>query len=261
MTSARLTSKIEMNRAREIAEPNIILRALVGSRVHGLAVEGTDDIDQMGICVEPWQHHFGLRNRFEQWVYRTQPEGVRSGPGDLDLTIYGLSKWARLAIGGNPTILIMLFVPEEHLSVLTQSGSALRAIRHWFIGNNIYGPYLGYMEQQRRRLMNNVKRPSRPELIERYGYDTKYAGHLLRLGYQGIELAETGTMTLPMAEPARSRIMAVRNGEVSEADVLEEARELEEKLKRLRTISGSAPVEVERIEDFVIDCYMKRHRP
>ena len=35
-------------------------------------------------------------------------------------------------------------------------------------------------------------RVNRPELIAAHGYDTKYAGHVLRLGYQGIEFLETG---------------------------------------------------------------------
>ncbi len=50
----------------EIAERNAILLVTVGSGVHGVALEGTDDHDEMGIC-------------------RTQPEGARSGPGDTAL--------------------------------------------------------------------------------------------------------------------------------------------------------------------------------
>ena len=64
---------------REIAERFIILRCLVGSGVHGTAVEGQDDRDEMGICIEPPEYVVGLR-RFEQYIYRTQPEGERSGP-------------------------------------------------------------------------------------------------------------------------------------------------------------------------------------
>ncbi len=75
--------------AREIAERGCILRSLVGSTVHGLANPGTDDRDEMGVCVEPREYVIGLRSG-EHWVFRTQPEGVPSGPGDLDLTIYGL---------------------------------------------------------------------------------------------------------------------------------------------------------------------------
>ena len=46
-------------------------------------------------------------------VVLPQPEGARSGAGDLDLVIYSLRKWARLAAQGNPTVLLLLFVPDD----------------------------------------------------------------------------------------------------------------------------------------------------
>ncbi|HET6563038.1 MAG TPA: hypothetical protein VFG72_14270 [Marmoricola sp.] len=36
-----------------VALPNEILRSVVGSGVHGIAIEGTDDHDEMGIYIEP----------------------------------------------------------------------------------------------------------------------------------------------------------------------------------------------------------------
>ena len=58
---------------RAIAEPNTILRGLVGSTVHGLVLGGTDDRDEMGVCVEPRRYVVGFGN-FEQWVYRSAAE-------------------------------------------------------------------------------------------------------------------------------------------------------------------------------------------
>lgn len=249
-----------MSTARELAEPNEILRCVVGSTVHGLQVEGQDDRDEMGICVEPIEHFFGMRKKFEQWVYRTKPEGVRSGPGDLDLTIYSLAKWARLAVRGNPTILTLLFVPAKHMIRYNTVGLELVEMRECFIGSNIFGPYLGYMRQQRRRLQNKTRMPNRPELVEAYGYDTKYAGHLLRLGYQGIELAETGQLTLPMQDGVREQILAVRQGEISEREVLAIAETLERRLVRLRDKAAGKPdqLDIERIERFVVQAYLER---
>lgn len=259
LVSQRLDPPADMALARELAEPNTILRGLVGSTVHGLSVSDQDDRDEMGICVEPWQHRFGLRPRFEQWVFRTQPEGARSGPGDLDLVIYALSKWARLALAGNPTILLVLFTPEKHVVTQTELGRELRTHPDWFLGDGLYERYLGYMRQQRHRLVNKVKMPSRPELVARYGYDTKYAGHILRLGYQGIELASTGRLSLPMREPERSRIVDVRTGKVSEADVLAEAEQLEQRLVTMRSTQPLGRPNVEAVERFVIDAYLQRH--
>jgi predicted nucleotidyltransferase len=66
---------------------------------------------------------------FEHFVNRTQPEGVRSGPGDLDLVAYSLRKYVRLALKGHPTILLLLFVPDEHVLVRTELGEELQALR------------------------------------------------------------------------------------------------------------------------------------
>lgn len=95
---------------RAIAEPNTVLRGLVGSSVHGLVLDGTDDRDEMGVCVEPRRYVLGF-GKFEQWVYRSAAEregdaGARSCAGDLDLNMYSLRKWARLALQGNPTVLL-----------------------------------------------------------------------------------------------------------------------------------------------------------
>src|SRR6266700_5233445 len=87
-----------------------ILRCEVGSTVHGLGVAGTDDRDEIGVCIEPPDRVIGLRN-FEQIVLRSQKQGVRSEAGDLDLTVYGLRKFAALALRGNPSILLLFSVP------------------------------------------------------------------------------------------------------------------------------------------------------
>lgn len=72
-----------------IAENGMILRVLVGSGVHGTAIEGQDDRDEMGVCVESHNSVVGLE-KFEHYEFRTQPEGVCPGPGDLDLIVYSL---------------------------------------------------------------------------------------------------------------------------------------------------------------------------
>lgn len=46
--------------ARRIAEAGMILRTQVGSGVHGTAVTGQDDRDEMGICLEPPEFVTGL---------------------------------------------------------------------------------------------------------------------------------------------------------------------------------------------------------
>lgn len=241
--------------AQEIAEQNTILRAVVGSSAHGLAVEGTDDRDEMGVCIEPREYVVGL-SKFEQWVYRTQPEGARSGPGDLDLTIYSLRKYVRLAEQGNPSIITMLHSPG--FLVCDDWGRDLVENRQLFCSRQAGARYLGYMRSQKERLLGErgQMRVKRPELVEAYGYDTKYAGHILRLGHQGIEYLSTGKITLPMPPILRDNIFAVRRGETSLGQVIDTIEFLEVVLLRLRNMADipERPDRV-RVNEFLVESY------
>jgi predicted nucleotidyltransferase len=216
---------------REIAERNLILLATVGSSAHGLALPGTDDRDEMGVCIEPPEYVIGLRH-FEQDVFRTKPQGVRSEHGDTDRTIYSARKFCRLALSGNPSIITLLFADPDKTTPL---GEELRALHPHFAARKAGKAFLGYMTQQRQRLLGergqmNVKRP---ELVEAHGYDTKYAMHMLRLGFQGVEFLETGQLSLPMLPIARDFVYAVRKGEVELNEVLTRAGELERRVEDL----------------------------
>jgi len=92
-----------------------------------------------------------------------------------------------------------------------------------------------------------------------YGFDTKYAMHMLRLGFQGVELLTTGRLSLPMREPARSFLLDVRRGKVSEQECLTRAGELEQELTDLETVSPlPAEPDESRVEAWVLDAYRRR---
>lgn len=222
---------------RALAETGTILRGLVGSGVHGVSVAQQDDRDEMGICLEPPEYVSGLRN-FEQYIYRTQPEGHRSGPGDLDLTIYSARKWLRLAMQGNPTVILLLFVPDNDIVQINAAGRDLRARTDMILSRQAGYRFIGYLRGQRERMLGLRSSPvNRPELIAAYGFDTKFAGHMIRLGIQGAELLETGHITLPIPEPWRTWIKDLRVGKHTQEEALSIAEEYEEKIKNLVTTS------------------------
>lgn len=214
-----------------IAERGTVLRCQVGSEVHGIAVPGPGDRDEIGMCIEPPEYVIGLRS-FEQYLYRTQPEGSRSGPGDLDVTVYSLRKWTRLALAGNPTVLIPLFVPDTAIVRITDVGRELRAHADRFVSRTAGRRFLGYLRDQRDRLLGRRggRHTNRPELVDRYGFDVKFAAHLVRLGIQGVELLETGRLTLPMREPWRTWLRDLRQGRHSRDEVLDVAADYEQRL-------------------------------
>ncbi len=253
----------------EIVERGTILRATVGSTVHGLHHGGQDDRDEMAVYVEPPEYLIGLARArgirggmygFEHYVERTQPEGARSGPGDLDLVAYSLRKYVRLALKGHPTILLLLFVPDELVQVKTNLGEELCGLRPAILSKRAGRGYLGYLRGQKERLLGarGQKRVNRPELVEAHGFDTKYAMHAARFGVQGLELLETRRLTLPMPEPDRSRVMAIRTGERTFEEAIAEIEALELRLANALEHTG-LPAEPDRpaLDSFLVAAYRR----
>lgn len=96
---------------RAVALGNEILRGVVGSVCHGTSLGEAADRDEMGIFIEPLEYVCGLTS-IDHYIYRDAAEGERSGPGDLDLTLYSLRKYCRLTAGGNPSTAILLWLPS-----------------------------------------------------------------------------------------------------------------------------------------------------
>jgi uncharacterized protein len=249
--------------AREIAEAGMILRVQVGSGVHGTSISGQDDRDEMGVCLEPPQFVTGLARVpngirgegpsvvFEQYERHTawdRPGGTanRSGAGDLDVIIYSARKWARLALAGNPTVLLVLFVPDSEIVFRNEAGSELTGNAHRFVSRLAAGRFLGYLNAQKVAITDTARaHTSRPELMAAHGYDTKHAMHALRLGLQGVELLTTGRITLPVPQPQREYLRSIRRGEVPLAEVIDAVSGAEARLADLQEHS-SVPDEPDR---------------
>ncbi len=244
--------------ARAIAERGTVLRAQVGSGVHGTSVAGQDDRDEMGICLEPPEFVTGVARvpaglssdatvPFEQYHRHTawdRPGGTanRSGAGDLDVVVYSARKWARLALDGNPTVLLLLFVPDEEVVVRDAAGAELVAHADRFVSRVAADRFLGYLRAQRAAMTGEVgAHPNRAELVAAHGFDVKFAMHALRLGLQGVELLTTGRITLPVPEPDRSYLRRVRLGEVPLAEVVAAVEDAEARLLALRDGSAVPP--------------------
>jgi hypothetical protein len=211
----------------------------------------------MGVCIEPPEYIAGLRE-FDHWVFRTKPEGAPSGPGDLDLTVYGLRKYCRLALKGSPTVLLLLFVTGEHVLERTEIGEELQALAPAFVSRRTGRAFLGYIDAQRRGLVGDRHATRTREMSSEHGYDTKYAMHALRIAHQGRELLTTGRITLPVAEPERSRLMEVRRGEVPLAGVLDRLHRQSAALER-EILAFEIPDEPDRdrVNRFLVNAYRR----
>lgn len=222
--------------SREVAFSNEILRSVVGSTLYGTNTSGSD-VDEMGIFVEPPEYVIGFK-KMEHYSWREQSEGAKSVPGDSEGILYSLRKFMSLCVQGNPSILLLLYAPDEFLLTDSELGRSVREARSHIVSKWAYPRFRGYMLSQKQRLMGEKRghMPSRPELVEEFGYDTKYAMHVMRLGLQGVELMETGQITLPMKD--REFLVAVRNGLLSFEGALREIENIESRLEN--SLEGSS---------------------
>src|SRR5271154_602886 len=136
------------------AKQNLILLTEAGSRLHGISVGG-DDQDLQGVCIEPPAVMLGTQ-KFELYEYRTQPQGKRSGEGDIDLSCFGLAKWVRLIIAGNPSHLLPLFAPDGKTYLIAWPGQELRDNASLFLAKSHAQRFLGYLNQQRELMLGNL---------------------------------------------------------------------------------------------------------
>jgi predicted nucleotidyltransferase len=208
----------------------------------------------MGICLEPPEFVTGLARvprgidgqgdvEFEQFQRHTvwdEPGGLanRSGAGDLDVVIYSARKWCRLALAGNPTVLLALFVPDQEVVYRDAYGAEIVDNADRFVSKLAAERFLGYLQSQKAAMTGEVgAHTNRPELVGVHGYDTKFAMHALRLGIQGVELLTTGRITLPVPEPDLEYLRTIRRGEVQLREVVGAIDAAESRLMSLRDSS------------------------
>lgn len=202
--------------------PTPIIIAEVGSTAHGIDV-GTSDHDCMGIYIEDPEVLLGLDQELGNLRYSTTPEG-RTEPGDIDVNLYPLRRYVRLAAEGNPNFLPLLYSPMLHMPDVF----GIQQIRHDFLSKRLIPRHLSYSDKVVKELTGQTTPlQKRPELIERHGFDTKHAYNAVRLLLQCAELLNEQHMQMPMLKQYRDMLLAIRNGGWSQREVMELIDELQ----------------------------------
>lgn len=173
-----------------------ILLAYRGSFVHGTYVpkddpDSIEDMDVQGICIPPIDYYYGL-NEFGS-------KGTKEIKKDeWDIVLFEFKKSLRMLRAGNPNILSILWLEPKHYIKITELGQMLIDNRNLFVGKHAYNSFVGYARGQFHRMEHSACKgymgKKRKELVERFGYDTKNAAHLLRLLKMGIEFLTEGRL-------------------------------------------------------------------
>jgi len=204
----------------------LLIDSIAGSMLYGLNLPGSDQ-DTMGIMIGFPESKLGLHPHDQQ--------------GKDDHVVYELAKAVRLILNGNPTVIQMAYVPQDMWLQWSQGWPEVQEWLQALVTERSRSAFLGYLEGQRQKLIRD--RGQRQELKDQYGYDTKFAMHMVRLGMQGVELHAFGKLQLPMGE--RKLLLDIRQGKFSQDWVLTLAGEYEKILKSMPSV---LPTEVDTRE-------------
>jgi hypothetical protein len=121
------------------------------------------DYDIRGVCIPPINYFFGLE-RFDQVESKNNKQVIdwvdipnKGWLTDIDLVIFNIHKFVRLAAEGNPNIIELLFSdPDVHLRT---SGwfEELRKNKDLFLSRKLHHRFGGYAAHQLNRIKNHKR--------------------------------------------------------------------------------------------------------
>jgi predicted nucleotidyltransferase len=189
------------------------LHAYRGSIAHGMyepsdQPNSIDDKDTMAFCVPSIEHYYGLSEYGSRGTREIKH-------GEWDIVIYEARKAIRLLQGGNPNVLSMLWLERNYYIEIRPEGQHLLDNRDLFVGRHVYKPFVGYATQQLYKMEHGAYKgymgDKRKALVERHGYDTKNAAHLIRLLRMGIEFLRDGELNVMRHDAVE--LLAIKHGE------------------------------------------------
>jgi predicted nucleotidyltransferase len=207
-----------------LPDKGLMLLVYRGSIAHGMYVpqedpDSIDDKDVMGVYIAPYQHYVG---------FHSDKDSMENIWKEWDVVCYELRKLIQLLLKGNPNVLSLLWVNDRHVIYENNFGKLLRANKQIFVSKNVYHSFNGYAYSQFKRMTHfkfeGYMGDKRKKLVEKFGYDTKNAAHLIRLLRMGIEFLTEGTLHVHRADA--ENLLAIKRGEWDLDKVKNEAERL-----------------------------------
>lgn len=202
---------------------NVVYEVITGSMAYGTNVANKSDFDIYGVVIPLKEMIFphlageipGFGNqiqRFEQYI----EHHIKSGERDYDLTYTSIVKYFQLCMDNNPNMVDTLFVPQECITGMNAIGQMIRENRRRFLHKGCYHKFLGYAHSQLHKMTSNKRTGKREEIHAEFGFDVKFAMHLVRLSYEAEQILAEGDLDLRRHS---EHLKAIRRGEVSEPDI------------------------------------------
>lgn len=172
---------------RELLPDNLLFLGYRGSIAHGMYIPSSnpnsiDDKDLIGVFAGPIDYYLGLKK-----IKDAREKFYK----EYDCVFYEIKKLVSLLANGNPNVLSILWMNERHIIYQSKFYELLRQNRELFFSIKIYHAFIGYARSQLKRMTHHAHEgymgEKRKKLVEKFGFDTKNASHLIRLLTMGIE--------------------------------------------------------------------------
>jgi predicted nucleotidyltransferase len=219
---------------KEVVPSSCILLGFRGSIAHGTYMDpkklyGVDDKDIMGVYIAPLQYYIGFGRDNSFGKKELNPKGAYEVKiKEWDAVHYEVIKFVQLLLKGNPNVLMMLWLHQKHYIYLDKIGLALLEQKEIFKTKKVYHSFTGYAYAQLKKMEHanyeGYMGEKRKQLVEKFGYDTKNAAHLIRLLRMGIEFLVEGTLHVEREDAPQ--LVSIKNGEWSLEKVKDEAEKL-----------------------------------
>lgn len=239
---------------------NTHYEVMMGSIAYGVS-EDTSDVDVYGFCIPPkdviFPHlrgeilGFGKQiNRFEQ--YQQHHVEDKEARKDYDISIYSIIRYFQLVMENNPNMIDSLFVPHRCVLHITKVGNMVRDQRKSFLHKGCWHKFKGYAYSQMHKM--DIKEPEgkRKEMIEKFGYDVKFAYHVVRLLNEVEQILIEGDLDL---ERNREQLKSIRRGEWKVEEIREYFSKKEKELESVY-LSSKLPYgpDEEKIKSLLLVC-------
>lgn len=223
---------------------NVMYETIMGSVAFGVSVD-ISDFDTIGFCIPPKDMVFPhLAGRIEGFGRQKQRfscyqqhhifvEDELGGKGrTYDLNVYNIVHYFHLCMENNPNMIASLFTPQDCVLHSTKVANMVRDARRMFLHKGAWHRFKGYAYNQLHKMRTKSPEPDskRAGIIERFGYDVKFAYHVVRLLDEIEQILEEGDLDI---RRNRAQLKAIRRGEVSEEDIYTWATEKEKHLEKL----------------------------
>ena len=157
---------------------------------------------------------FGAQiQRFEQWSEHHIPNPDDGKDVTYDFAVYSIVKYVDLCMANNPNMIDSLFTPRRCVLHSTAIGECIfRENRKLFLHKGAWHRFKGYAYSQMAKIKNKVNSSNekRAETIAEFGYDLKFAYHLVRLLCEVEQIMVEHDLDL---ERNREQLKAIRRGE------------------------------------------------